>query len=80
MQHQKRFIQKELEKYGKVSRNKCLKNYISRLGMWIKQLEEEGYVFDSRPSKTGKTMLNGRFEKTRNGMDYVYYLVAKPNK
>lgn len=80
MEHQKKFIIKQLEKTGKVSRNYCLSRFITRLGAIIKVLEDDGYVFDSRPSKTGKTMMNGRVEKTRWGEnDYVYYLVAKPN-
>jgi len=76
MAEQIKFVKKHLEKKNSISRNYCLANYISRLGAIIKELENEGYVFDSRPSSTGTTMLNGFYKKG----DYVYYLVAKPKK
>ena len=79
-QSQIKFVEKELRKYKRISRNKCLAKYITRLGAIIKLLEEKGFVFDSIPSKSGKTMMNGRFIKTRYGEDYVYYLVSAPKE
>ena len=58
------FIVSRLEKKGEISRNECLKNYISRLGAYIHKLKREGYRFDTfkRSIKT----VYGR------GYDYVY--------
>lgn len=52
------FIKSHLEKYGYISRNICLRNYISRLGARIADLKKLGYDFDT---------------KTVEG-DYFYYL------
>ena len=54
------WIISRLDETGKISRNECLQNYISRLGARIADLKEMGWE------------LEGSFEKTENGKDYVY--------
>lgn len=54
------WVYKQLKKYGKITRNQCLKNYISRLGAIIYKLKKEGFNFDA-----GYTI---------KGHDYIYYL------
>ena len=63
MKTQKEYIKNELTKKGKISRNQCLKRYISRLGARINDLTKEGMK------------IVGTYEKTKYGQDYVYYLV-----
>lgn len=70
----------KLRKTKKVSRNWALSNNISRLGAIIKALVNDGWLFDSRESKTGKSMRHGHFVKTRFSEDYVYDLVAEPKR
>lgn len=47
-----------LKDKGEISRNQCLRNYISRLGARIKDLQKEGM----------------QFETERRDGDYVYKL------
>ena len=58
------WVVSELKTKGKVSRNEALKNYISRLGSIICNLNKAGYN------------LKGKNERTQNGygrgLDYVY--------
>lgn len=58
-------IKEQLKETGCISRNWCLRNYISRLGAIIYDLKQEGYEF------------NGKNVKTEYGKDYVYYKVDK---
>lgn len=58
---QKQRVLGQLKQYGQISRNACLKNYISRLSAIIYDLKKEGYEFT---------------EKEING-DYVYFLVDR---
>jgi len=60
---QKERILNQLKKNGYITRNQCLKNYISRLGARIKDLKNEGYIIE------------GKNIKTQYGEDYIYYLV-----
>lgn len=62
------FIKKHLEQDGYISRNHCLKNYISRLGARIDDLKKEGWEFRPETVKTA----NG-------GKDFVYYVKSKPS-
>jgi hypothetical protein len=73
-----KWVEKQLIKRKKISRNECLRNYISRLGAIINVLKERGYVFDSHWSKNGEVEFHGNFVKTPNGKDYVYTLLASP--
>jgi len=62
---QKQRIIGQLQKYGFITRNACLKNYISRLGAIIFDLKQEGYEFEA------KDMENG---------DYIYKWINKDAK
>jgi hypothetical protein len=59
-------VMKILIKTGKITRNQCLRMYISRLSAIIFELKERGWVF-----KSG-------YVKTAYGKDYAYYLVSRP--
>lgn len=61
---QKKRVEKRLLETGQISRNECLRVFISRLGAIIVKLKDEGWVFET---------------KTVNG-DYVYVLVSSPYK
>ena len=61
---QKERIIKRLLSVGQISRNECLRNYISRLGAIICDLTKEGWEFDT---------------KNVQG-DYVYYVTKTPYK
>jgi len=63
---QEAFVISELEKWGEISRNTCLKNFITRLGAIVCDLKEQGWV------------LEGEYRKTEHGKDYVYRLISKP--
>jgi hypothetical protein len=65
---QKERIIKKLMLDGYVTRNQCLRNFISRLSAIIQDLEEEGWVF--------KTSRNGGNYKTE--ADYRYDVVSSP--
>ena len=56
------FVRDELKNKGYITRNFCLKHYISRLGARINDLKREGMDIE------GKNL------KTDNGMDYIYHL------
>lgn len=47
-QSQKTFVKKELAKHGFITRNKCLRNYISRLSAIIFVLRDEGFEFETK--------------------------------
>lgn len=67
MKNQKEWVKKQLEEKGFITRNECLKNYLSRLGAIILKLKKEGYDFTAE------------YQKTPNGKDYVYFLTrSKP--
>jgi len=59
---QKQFVLNELKTKGHITRNYCLKNFISRLGAIILTLKKEGYIIE------GKNL------KSDNGIDYIYRL------
>jgi len=63
-------VEARLKSYGRITRNQCLRNRISRLSAIIALLEEKGYVF------------NAFYEKTERGQDYIYETVSvpEPNK
>jgi hypothetical protein len=54
-------VKAELKYKGYISRNECLKNYISRLSAIIYDLKEEGMEFETK----------------KVGGDYRYYLVDR---
>ena len=67
---QKEWVENILIADGKITRNKCLRNYISRLGAIISMLKKDGYEFETQyvdvqtPFGTGK--------------DYEYKVVKYP--
>ena len=67
-QTQLNWIISRLEENGRISRNECLQNYISRLGARIADLKKAGW------------RLEGRFEETEHGRDYVYRKVEETNQ
>lgn len=62
-QSQEAWILSRLSKTGSISRNECLKMYISRLGAHIGNLKLKGYKFE------------GKYVKTKNGRNYKYTLI-----
>jgi len=62
------FVLERLEKNGQISRNECLRNYISRLGAIISKLKKKGYKFEAFYVEVD-TPWGGV------GRDYVYRLV-----
>jgi capsid portal protein len=64
MNSQKEFVIEELKAHHKISRNHCLRNYISRLSAIILTLKKEGWLFETD------------FD---NG-DYVYRVVGEPEE
>jgi hypothetical protein len=58
------FIKNELRTKGRISRNQCLSQFISRLGAHIQTLENKGWKFKAK----------------HEGTDYVYELVLDPTK
>lgn len=63
---QKQFVIRKLREDGYISRNDCLRNYITRLGARCNDLQREGWK------------LEGEFIKTEHGKDYVYRLIKAP--
>jgi len=61
-QTQRQFVEKELLETGKIGRNYCLQNYISRLGALICDLRADGWDFEAKNVKG----------------DYVYKLKNSP--
>lgn len=54
-----------LTKYGHITRNQCLRAYISRLGAIIAKLKSQGYQFQAH------------YKTTKSGKDYVYKLTSR---
>jgi hypothetical protein len=68
---QKKHVEEQVIKYGVISRNYCLKNYITRLSAIICDMQKKGYLFEvSRP----KIMT-----PWGAGYDYVYTMKVKPS-
>lgn len=63
---QSQWVKEQLEEHGFITRNECLKKYISRLGAIICELKKEGYMFTSE------------FQTTPYGKDFIYTLISKP--
>ena len=66
-QTQEKWVIEQLEENGFITRNMCLRNYISRLGAIICDLKNKGWEFTTE------------YQKTNTGKDFVYTLIAKPN-
>ena len=69
---QREWVVLQLKKTGFITRNQCLKNYISRLGSIIYRLKKKGFEFDAK------------FEKTKNLFgeeeDFVYTWTNSPQE
>jgi len=64
---QKEWVENKLIKNGKITRNECLRNYISRLGALIALLKNDGWEF-----KTSYIDVETPFGA---GKDYEYKVV-----
>lgn len=67
-QSQYEYVEKLLLNYGKVSRNWCLEQRITRLGAIICDMNKNGFI------------IKGGFEKKNGGKDYVYTAEKIPYK
>lgn len=63
---QLQYVKDKLREQGYITRNQCLKLYITRLASRIDDLKSEGWV------------LKGETLKTEFGSDYRYTLVREP--
>lgn len=61
---QQQRVVSRLRTHGEISRNECLRNYISRLSAIIQDLEAEGWEFETK----------------RRGGDYVYVVKEQPKR
>lgn len=67
-QTQKQFVVQQLNETGEITRNMCLKNYITRLASIIPTLQKEGWEFK-------------RYYREENGSkDYVYQVIFQPGE
>ena len=66
---QKQFVVEHLRGDGFITRNECIKNFISRLGAIICDLKKEGWVFE-KP----------HYFRTDNGQDFIYRVEDKPQR
>lgn len=69
---QKQWVEQRLIENGRVTRNECLRNYISRLGALIAMLKNDGWEFE-----TGYVEVETPFGK---GKDYEYKVVKCAKK
>ena len=65
---QEKWVLEQLFHQGYITRNTCLKNYITRLGAIICNLKKKGYEFEE-----GVYLSDGLGHK-----DYIYKLKGKP--
>lgn len=71
--HQIQFVEYVLNRDKKVSRNRCLRTYITRLGAIIHYLKKQGYEFEAKNIKDDiRNMWGVRIN------DYVYTLKKSP--
>ena len=68
MKTKKDWVIKQLLDNGRIGRNECLANYISRLGAVICDLKTEGFDFEAK------------YIKNNGGRDYVYTMTDCPFK
>jgi ribosomal protein L37AE/L43A len=65
------WVKSQLRKNGKISRNECLRNYISRLGAIIWKLKQHGWKIEGSLPEDFNPL------KHHYG-DYVYRLIKEP--
>ena len=66
------YVETELRLYGSITRNECLKEYITRLSAIICDMNKRGYHIEARRVPT-----TTRWGK---GFDYEYIVMHKPVK
>lgn len=69
---QREWVENQLKEKGKITRNFCLRNYVSRLGAIICDLKKSGYEFDTRYIKVDTPFGEGK--------DYEYSLKSSPSQ
>ena len=67
---QRKFVETQLRLHGGISRNACLKEFITRLAAIICDMQKHGYTFSKRTVRT-----TTRWGK---GLDYIYEVTSKP--
>ena len=67
---QKQWVENILREQGKITRNQCLRNYVSRLSAIIYMLKQEGWEFEEQYIKV-KTLFG-------YGKDYEYKAIKIP--
>jgi len=67
---QKEWVAGQLASTGTISRNQCLRNYVSRLGTIITDLKKEGWEFEAHYQDV-KTPFG-------SGKDYIYRVTYIP--
>jgi hypothetical protein len=67
-QSQEKFVIDHLLKNDCISRNTCIQNFITRLGAIINRLNQQGWIIE------------GEWDITEKGRDYVYFLRKTPFK
>jgi len=63
------FVRDHIKRYGSITRNYALKNYITRLSEYIRRLRDDEGM-----------MIAGGYVKTKNGKDYRYTLLTFKKK
>ena len=77
MKSQKDRVIYKLNHTGFITRNECLKNFISRLSAIIQDLEEEGWVFKtSRQGGNYKTEADYRYDVVSSPLQEIVYKVG----
>ena len=59
------WVKENLRENGYISRNQCLRNYISRLGAIINILKKDGWIFEAK------------YQSTVSGKDFWYKLLRE---
>jgi hypothetical protein len=65
---QSQWVIEQLENNAQISRNQCLRRYISRLSAIIFNLKEKGWI------------INGYLNKTAKGTDFIYVCSGMPKQ
>lgn len=69
--NQRKYVEESIRRFGYISRNHCLGEFITRLSAIICDMQKHGYLFET--SKVATT-----HSKWGKGYDYVYTVVAQP--
>jgi len=69
---QAQFVERELRTHGRITRNQCLRKFITRLSSIICTMQTKGYHIETDKHKT--------INRLGKGYDYVYIVKHKPSK